>query len=164
MTMANNPVSPWMLVNGSAILGSVELEDQALAPFEGNTPPSGGANITHHFAINQTDILTWVINEERFSEPARPIIYGSASDGWDAATTLHTPPNATVDLIIKVANESMDKVSSHIYSIRQHSIPPIDKILSRWAIRCIYTVTNSGSLGQARAIFHSSLLLTHLRR
>ncbi|KIW35951.1 hypothetical protein, variant 2 [Exophiala oligosperma] len=101
-------VSPWMLVNGSATSGTVELDDQTLAPFTGNTAPSGAATVTRHFAINQTGIVTWVANREPFAEPARPIIYGSVSDGWNAATTLFTPANATVDIIMKVANDSMD--------------------------------------------------------
>lgn len=115
--MMNDLVSPWMLANGSATLGAVELDDQALAPFEDTTTPSGMANITRHFAINQSDIVTWVINGEPFSEPARPIVYGSASDGWNATTTLLSPPNATVDIIIKVANDSMDTVSPPMWSI-----------------------------------------------
>lgn len=32
MTMTSDLVSPWILVNGSATLGTVELDDQALAP------------------------------------------------------------------------------------------------------------------------------------
>ncbi|KIV94136.1 hypothetical protein, variant 6 [Exophiala mesophila] len=108
MTMMSRMVSPWMLVNGSATSGTVELDDQTLAPFMGNTAPSGAANVTRHFAINQTDIVTWVANREPFVEPARPIIYGSVSDGWNATTTLLTPANATVDIIMKVANDSMD--------------------------------------------------------
>ncbi|KAK5189057.1 hypothetical protein LTR99_010990 [Exophiala xenobiotica] len=108
MTMMSDLVSPWMLVNGSATSGTVELDDQTLAPFTGNTAPSGAATVTRHFAINQTGIVTWVANREPFAEPARPIIYGSVSDGWNAATTLFTPANATVDIIMKVANDSMD--------------------------------------------------------
>ena len=112
--------SSWMLVNGSAKLGAVELDDRALAPFEGNMAPSGVANITRYFAINQTEIVTWVINGEPFSEPTRPIIYGSDSDGWNATTTLFTRPNATVDIIITVANDSMDTVSPTVYPVQQH--------------------------------------------
>ncbi len=121
MTMMSRMVSPWMLVNGSATSGTVELDDQTLAPFMGNTAPSGAANVTRHFAINQTDIVTWVANREPFVEPARPIIYGSVSDGWNATTTLLTPANATVDIIMKVANDSMDTVSSPIRSTQRHS-------------------------------------------
>lgn len=112
MAMMSDLVSPWMLVNGSATLGTVELDDQALAPFTGNTAPSGVANVTRYLIINQTDIVTWVANGEPFAEPARPIIYGTVSDGWNAATTLLTPANATVDIVMKVASDSMDTVSS----------------------------------------------------
>merc|ERR1712000_188033 len=98
----------WMLVNGSAKLNASELDDQMLAPFDGNAPPSGPSDVTELFAINQTDIVTWVVNGQPFSEPQSPIIYGNASDGWNAATTLHMPGNSTIDLIMHVANDSMD--------------------------------------------------------
>lgn len=50
-------------------------------------------------------------NREPFAEPARPIIYGPVSDGWGAATTILNPANATIDIVMKVANDSMDTVS-----------------------------------------------------
>lgn len=106
----------WMLVNGSAKLNASELDDQMLAPFDGNAPPSGPSDVTELFAINQTDIVTWVVNGQPFSEPQSPIIYGNASDGWNAATTLHMPGNSTIDLIMHVANDSMDTVSCILIS------------------------------------------------
>ncbi len=110
MGTADDSALTWMLVNGSAKLNASELDDQMLAPFNRNAPPSGPSDVTQLFAINQTDIVTWVINGQPFSEPQRPIIYGNASDGWGAATTLHMPGNSTIDLIMHVANDSMDTV------------------------------------------------------
>ncbi|KAL2391842.1 hypothetical protein ABEF93_000073 [Exophiala dermatitidis] len=98
----------WMLVNGSAKLNASELNSQMLAPYDGNVPPSGPSDVTKLFAINQTDIVTWAINGQPFLEPQRPIVYGNVSDGWNAVTTLHMPGNSTVDLIMYVANDSMD--------------------------------------------------------
>ena len=108
----------WMLVNGSAKLNASELDDQSLAPYDGNVPPSGPSGVTHIFAINQTDIVTWAINGQPFSEPQRPIMYGNASDGWNAATTLHLPGNSTIDLIMYIANDSMDTVGCLPFSRR----------------------------------------------
>lgn len=111
MDTVDDSTLTWMLVNGSAKLSASELDDQMLAPFDGNAPPSGPSDVTQLFAINQTDIVTWVVNGQPFSEPQNPIIYGNASDGWNAATTLHMPGNSTIDLIMHVANDSMDTVS-----------------------------------------------------
>lgn len=111
MAPVDEPNLTWMLVNGSAKLNTSELDYRMLAPFDSNAPASGPPGVTQVFAINQTDIVTWVINDQPFSEPTRPIIYGNASDSWKAATTLHMPANSTVDLIMHVANDSMDTVS-----------------------------------------------------
>jgi hypothetical protein len=111
MSVVDHPAMTWALVNGSAKLDAAELDAYMLAPFNGNMPPTGAPNITRLFAINQTDVATWVINGQPFSEPTRPIIYGNVSDGWNAATTLHTPPNSIVDIIMNVATDSMDTVS-----------------------------------------------------
>ncbi|KAK5078743.1 hypothetical protein LTR51_000934 [Lithohypha guttulata] len=108
MDIMDDSTLTWMLVNGSAKLTAPELDDQMLAPFDGNAPPSGPSDTTELFAINQTDIVTWVVNGQPFSEPQSPIIYGNVSDGWNAATTLHMPGNSTIDLIMYVANDSMD--------------------------------------------------------
>ncbi len=107
----------WMLVNGSAMLNASELDGQKLAPYEGNVPPSGPSDVTQLFAIGQTDVVTWVINSQPFSEPQRPILYGNASDGWDAVTTLHMPSNSTIDLIMYVATDSMDTVGCLPFSM-----------------------------------------------
>lgn len=107
----DDPALPWALVNGSAKLTAAELDEQTLAPFDSSGPPSGPSAVTKLFAINQTDVVTWVIDGQPFSEPSRPIIYGNTSDGWEAATSLHLPGNSTIDLIMHVANDSMDTVS-----------------------------------------------------
>lgn len=116
MDTVDDSTLTWMLVNGSAKLNASELDDQMLAPFDGNAPPSGPSDVTELFAINQTDIVTWVVNGQPFSEPQTPMIYGNASDGWNAATTLHMPGNSTIDLIMHVANDSMDTVGYVLFS------------------------------------------------
>lgn len=88
------------------------MDTQLLAPLDGNTPPSDAADVTRSFAINQTDVTTWVVDGYAYSEPEKPIIYGNVSDGWGANTTLHMPFNATIDIIMRIANDSMDTVSS----------------------------------------------------
>ncbi|KAK9360812.1 conidial pigment biosynthesis oxidase PcArbB [Lipomyces starkeyi] len=98
----------WMLTNGSAKLGSSELNDQLLAPFESNMPPSAPADVTRFFTISQTDIVTWVVDGYPYSEPKMPIIYGNVSDAWTANTTLHMPFNSTVDIVMQIANDSID--------------------------------------------------------
>lgn len=103
--------SVWMLVNGSAKPGISELDSQQLAPFEDKAPPSTPADVTRFFTINQTDVVTWVVDKYPYSEPKTPVIYGNKSDGWAANTTLHMPYNSTIDIIMRIANDSMDAVS-----------------------------------------------------
>ena len=43
------------------------------------------------------------------------MIYGNISDGWTASTTMFMPFNTTIDLIMKVAPDSMDTVCREIY-------------------------------------------------
>jgi len=100
-----------MLVNGSAKSTAPELVIERLSPFEKYTPPSTPADVTRFFTINQTDIIIWVVDEYPYSEPQTPIIYGNKSDGWAANTTLHMPYNSTIDIIMRIANDSMDAVS-----------------------------------------------------
>lgn len=100
-----------MLQNGSAKPDVPELDAQQLAPFEVTMPPSGPAHATRFFAISQTDVVTWVVDGYPYSEPKAPIIYGNKSDGWAANTTLHMPYNSTIDIIMSIANGSMDAVS-----------------------------------------------------
>ncbi|KAK9342670.1 multicopper oxidase-domain-containing protein [Lipomyces starkeyi] len=104
----DDPAAVWILTNGSAKLGSSELNDQLLAPFESNMPPSAPADVTRFFTISQTDIVTWVVDGYPYSEPKMPIIYGNVSDAWTANTTLHMPFNSTVDIVMQIANDSMD--------------------------------------------------------
>ncbi len=101
-----------MLTNGSAKLNASELDVMLLAAFDGNIPPSTPADRTLSFMINQTDVVTWVVDGSPYLEPERPILYGNASDGWNANTTYHLPLNSTVDIIMNIANDSMDVVSN----------------------------------------------------
>ncbi|RAR01519.1 Conidial pigment biosynthesis oxidase PcArbB [Stemphylium lycopersici] len=100
--------SVWMLTNGSAKLNSATLNERSLFPFDGNMPPITPATVTRLFTINQTDIVTWVVDGYTYSEPKTPIIYGNVSDAWNANTTLKMPLNSTIDLILRIANDSMD--------------------------------------------------------
>lgn len=102
----------WMYINGSAKADASILDPQALSPFEDNmSPPSGPADKTLSFLINQTDITTWVVDRFPFSEPKIPIVYGDVSGGWKANTTIHVPLNATIDIIMNIDNKSLDVVS-----------------------------------------------------
>lgn len=87
------------------------LDPKKLAPFEKNySPPPGTADRTLAFAINQTDVATWVIDRAPFREPDIPIIYGDVSSGWNSNTTMHLPLNSTIDIILNISNRSMDTV------------------------------------------------------
>ncbi|KAJ6105299.1 hypothetical protein N7523_010109 [Penicillium sp. IBT 18751x] len=103
-----DPASIWMLTNGSTKHGASELVETKLSPFEGNGPSRKAADLTRMFTINQTGIVTWVVNQEPYAEAEVPLIYGNVSDGWKASTTLHMPSNSTIDIIMNVANDSMD--------------------------------------------------------
>jgi hypothetical protein len=105
--------SVWMLVNGSAKTNSSVLDTTMLHPFEAlETPPNAIADVTKSFMINQTDIVTWVVDQYPYAEADIPIVFGNSSDGWQANTTQHLPSNATIDIIMNIANNSMDTVSS----------------------------------------------------
>jgi hypothetical protein len=121
--ISNDPASIWMLTNGSATRNSALLDAQQLSPFEGNSPVTGPADLTHSFTINQTDIVTWVMNGATYVEAEIPIVYGNVSDGWQAETTLHMPANSTIDIIMTIANDSMDLVSRPEYSTRTTQHP-----------------------------------------
>lgn len=104
---------PWMFVNGSAKEDASVLDPAALAPFEdGASPPAGQADRTLSFLINQTDTTTWVVDRSPFTEPKVPIIYGDDSDGWRSNTTIHLPLNSTIDIIMRISNQSLDVVRS----------------------------------------------------
>jgi hypothetical protein len=136
-----NASSIWTLVNGSAKGGATQLDPAMLAPFDGNRPPSKKADLTKGFQVSQTGIVEWVIDKYPYSEPKVPIVFGNSSDGWMAGSTLHMPFNSTIDIILTISNDSMDMVAM-LY-------PPIDArvnlIENRWATRCIFMVTSSGS-------------------
>lgn len=107
----DDPASVWALKNGSAISGASSLDPLTLHPFAKVSPPAGKADVTKVFAISQTGIVTWVMDGSSYAEPSKPILYGKSSDGWNAETTLHLPLNSTIDIIMYVANSSMDTVS-----------------------------------------------------
>lgn len=111
MSVRDDPTSVWMLINGSAVANVSTLDAPLLRPFDGNTPPSGAADVTKAFAIKQIDIVTWVVDRYPYVEAATPIVVGNASDGWNANTTIHLPFNSTIDIIMTVANDSMDMAS-----------------------------------------------------
>lgn len=105
-----NASSVWTLVNGSAKGDATQLDPAMLAPFDGNRPPSKKADLTKSFQISQTGIVEWVVDKYPYSEAKVPIIFGNSSDGWVAGSTLHVPFNSTIDIIMTIANDSMDMV------------------------------------------------------
>ncbi len=110
-----DPAFIWMRTNGSAKTGAREVAETRLSPFEGNRPPSSkAADLTRQFTINQTGIVTWVVNKDPYAEAEIPLIYGNASDRWDASTTLHMPSNSSIDIVMNIANDSMDTVRDNI--------------------------------------------------
>lgn len=112
--MVDDLAMVWMLTNGSAKADVPLLNPQRLPPFESISPSSGAADQTHVFTINQTDITTWVISKDPYQEPKIPIVYGTRSDGWQADTTIHMPSNSVIDMIMKIANDSMDTVCYYL--------------------------------------------------
>lgn len=111
LAASDGPASVWMLKNGSATMNASTLDTALLQPFESNSPPAGMAALTKFLNISQTGVVTWVMDHDAHNEPSTPILYGNSSDGWNANTTLHLPFNSTIDLIMAVANNSMDTVS-----------------------------------------------------
>lgn len=106
----------WMYINGSAKADAAQLDLSALSPFEDdNSPPSGPADETMSFVVNQTDVVTWVIDRAPFTEPDVPVVYGEISSGWNSNTTMHLPFNSTIDIIMSISNQSMDVVRSPLY-------------------------------------------------
>jgi len=110
MNIRDDSASVWTLKNGSAISGASTLDPLSLPPFDDNRPPVGKADVTKVFSISQIGIVTWVVDSSPYTEASTPILYGNSSDGWNANTTLHLPFNSTIDIIMVVANNSMDKV------------------------------------------------------
>lgn len=106
----DDSTSVWMLKNGSAIMNASTLDTALLHPFQSNSPPPGMAHITKAFNISQTSIVTWAMNRDPYTEAVTPVLYGNSSDGWNAKTTVHLPSNSTIDVIMAVADDSMDKV------------------------------------------------------
>lgn len=66
-----------MQTNGTAKSGARELAETQLSPFEGNRPPSSkAADLTRQFTINQTGIVTWVVNKDPYAEAEIRLVYG----------------------------------------------------------------------------------------
>ncbi|KAL5603357.1 hypothetical protein FOBRF1_010890 [Fusarium oxysporum] len=111
-----DPAKSWMYINGSAKADTALLDPSALSPFDGhNSPPSGRPDKALSFVVSQTDIMTWVIDRAPFSEPEVPIIYGENSSGWKSNTTMHLPINSTIDIIMRISNQSMDMMGHPIH-------------------------------------------------
>ncbi|KAH8705516.1 Cupredoxin [Talaromyces proteolyticus] len=110
-----DPMSTWMLLNGSATANATALDATSLRPFVSNAPPVGAANVTKYFSLNQTDIVTWVMNGYPYVEAEVPVLYGNSSDGWLANTTIQLPINSTIDVILTIANDSMDVMGHPIH-------------------------------------------------
>lgn len=109
MNMTGHVSAPWMLNNGSATFNATLLSEQDLVLAEPTSPPCG-VDITYDLFINQTDATTWAMNGTPYQMPRVPLLYSNTSDSWNASTTLHVPLNSTVDIILQVANDSMDAV------------------------------------------------------
>ena len=156
----DDPAKDWMFVNGSVKAGATRLKPQELSPFEkaNNTPPTGPADKTMSFVINQTDIVTWVIDRAPFKEPDIPIIYGEISSGWNSNTTMHLPLNSTIDIILNISNRSMDTVRCSAQCT--NSVPRL-LTTGRWATHCTFMVISSGYWVLAMVHFHTKLLQTH---
>lgn len=103
-----------MLLNGSAKPVASTLRVRDLAPFDRIAPPRH-TNVTKTFDISQTGIVSWTVDGHVYSEPQRPIVCGNTSDGWNANTTIFTPFNASIDLILRVSPDSMDTVRRGIF-------------------------------------------------
>ena len=164
MNIMDDPLNVWMLTNGSAKPDASVINPQLLSPFTPTSPPSGPAHQTHNFMINQTGNVTWVLNDAPFSDPKIPIIQGNVSDGWLAKTTIHMPFNSTIDIIMRIASDSMDMVSLSLYFFQWLSLWSLPQltwdVYWRWAIPCICTAISSGCSGLAPALFHIALLQT----
>lgn len=108
----DDPSLVWMLTNGSATSEHSLLNSRKLAPFESNSPPSKPADKTQFFAINQTGVTAWEMNKAPFKEPKMPILYGAKSEGWLANTTIRMPADSVIDIVMNVADNSLDTVST----------------------------------------------------
>merc|ERR1712169_4662 len=116
LNTAEHLVSDWMYVNGSAKSDAALLDASALSPFEDDlSPPPGPADKTLSFTVNQTDVVSWVIDRAPFEEPSIPIIYGNISSGWDSITTTHLPINSTIDIAMDISDQSLDKMGHPIH-------------------------------------------------
>ena len=152
-----------MFINGSAKTNISELDTTMLYPFElSAAPPSAAADVTKSFMISQTGIVTWVVDQHPYKEADVPIVLGNSSDGWLAGTTHHLPSNSTIDIIMNIANDSMDTVRYSGSSSALVRTLLLDADDARWVIQCICTVINSGSWERVPARSHTALFQMHL--
>ena len=156
-----DPMSTWMLLNGSATANATTLDATSLQPFVSNAPPVGAANVTKHFIINETDIVTWVMDGYPYKEPVMPILYGNTSDGWLANTTIQLPINSTIDIILMIANDSMDTV--RLCPMLHYCVNDTDYHVNRWATRYICMATSFGSWALVLGTFLMHRCATHPR-
>lgn len=110
MNVMVDPSTVWILTNGSAENEASVLKPELLSPYVSNSPPMGSADQTHSFTISEMGLTTWTMNGAPYSEAKIPILQGNSSDGWMANTTIHMPYNSTIDIILRIANSSMDTV------------------------------------------------------
>lgn len=107
-----DPSTTWMLTNGSTEDEASVLNPALLCPFVSHSPPMDSADQTHTFTINETGLTTWTLNGSSYQEAKVPILQGNSSAGWMADTTIHMPYNSTIDIIMRIANTSIDMVRS----------------------------------------------------
>ena len=107
----DDSASVWMLKNGSAMMNASAINTALLQPFKSSSPPPRMADITKVFNISQMGIVTWMMNRDPYAEASTQILHGNSSDGWSANIAIHLPSNSTIDIIMAVADDSMDKVS-----------------------------------------------------
>jgi FtsP/CotA-like multicopper oxidase with cupredoxin domain len=108
-----------MYLNGSAMGSATNLSESALSPVPANPPPAN-ATVTFNFVINQTEPTVWQINAQPFVDPIVPILFGNSSEGWTANTTYFVPDTAVVDLVLSIANDSLDTMG-HPLHLHGHS-------------------------------------------
>lgn len=102
-----------MLLNGSAANSATMLDPSIVIPWEPPEIPPAAAKhtkINQKYVVSQTAVDTWVVDNLPFQSPDVPLIEGNKSDGWRAATTKHFPGNTTIDIILQIANDSLDQM------------------------------------------------------
>ena len=106
--------TPSMSINGSANPGATAVDESKLNPFVPLPPPSV-ADVSLYFTINQMQPTVWVINSQPFVDPVVPILFGNSSSGWSANTTYFAPANATINLLVSIANDPLDTMGHPLH-------------------------------------------------